>query len=121
MIFLETAQGAPVIVGGTLAAPGLDARTGDRFEIVGSRATALLAGAELHLLGPTPRQESSVFERDYQASFDGAIGHFVDCLVSGAAFETDVLDNLETLRLVDQAYAAADASPGTSSGRSGSP
>jgi predicted dehydrogenase len=121
MIFLETAQGAPVIVGGTLAAPGLDARTGDRFEIVGSRATALLAGAELHLLGPTPRQESFVFERDYQASFDGAIGHFVDCLASGAAFETDVLDNLETLRLVDQAYAAADASPGTASERSGSP
>jgi len=109
-IFLETAQGAPVIVGGTLAAPGLDARTGDRFEAVGERASALLSGDELQLLGPAPRQERFVFERDYQASFDGAIRHFVDCLASGAVFETDVLDNLETLRLVEQAYAAAEAS-----------
>lgn len=111
-IFLETATGAPVIVGGTLAAPGYGARTGDRLEIVGTKASALLDGCELALLGPTPRRESFVFERDYQASFDGAIGHFVDCLESGDAFETDVLDNIETLRLVDQAYAAADASAG---------
>jgi predicted dehydrogenase len=118
-IFLETATGAPVIVGGTLAAPGFGARTGDRLEIVGSAASALLAGTELSLLGPTPRQESFDFERDYQASFNGAIGHFVDCLASGAAFETDVLDNLETLRLVDQAYAAADASRATANEGSG--
>ena len=111
-IFLETATGAPVIVGGTLAAPGYGARTGDRLEIVGTKASALLDGCELALLGPTPRQESFVFERDYQASFDGAIGHFVDCLESGAAFETDVLDNIETLRLVDRAYAAASAGGG---------
>jgi predicted dehydrogenase len=121
MIFLETAQGAPVIVGGTLAAPGLDARTGDRFEIVGTKASAVLTGPDLHLLGPVPRHESFDFERDYQASFDGTIAHFVDCLASGAAFETDVLDNLETLRLVDQAYAAADASRGAANHRSGSP
>ena len=56
-----------------------------------------------------------------KASFDGAIGHFVDCLASGAAFETDVLDNLETLRLVDQAYAATDAGPGATSDRSSNP
>ncbi len=109
-IIFETATGAPVIVGGTLAAPGFGARTGDRLEIVGSASSALLAGTELNLLGPTPRQESFDFQRDYQASFDGAIGHFVDCLESGAAFETDVLDNLETLRLVEEAYAAADSS-----------
>jgi len=53
-----------------------------------------------------------VFERDYQASFDGAIGHFVDCLTSDAPFETDVRDNLETLRLVEEAYAAAGAGRG---------
>ena len=75
--------------------------------------------AVLALFGPAPRQESFVFERDYQASFDGAIGHFVDCLASGATFETDVLDNIETLRLVDQAYAAAYASPGAASDGSG--
>jgi predicted dehydrogenase len=40
-------------------------------------------------------------------SFDGTIAHFVDCLASGARFETDATDNLETLRLVEHAYWAA--------------
>ena len=43
----------------------------------------------------------------YQASFDGVIAHFVDCLETGAPFETDPADNLETLRLVEDAYWAA--------------
>jgi len=109
-IFLETAAGVPVIVGGTLAAPGFGARTGDHLEVIGSTASVRLAGMELELLGPSPRRVSFVFERDYQASFDGAIRHFAHCLASGADFETDIADNLETLRLVDRAYAAADVS-----------
>ena len=68
----------------------------------------MLDGIELRLLGPHPRHETFDFARDYQASFDRAIGHFVDGLVTGAPFETDVRDNLETLRLVEQAYDAAN-------------
>ena len=45
--------------------------------------------------------------KGYQASFDGVIAHFVDCLETGAAFETNPVDNLETLRLVEHAYWAA--------------
>ena len=67
-----------------------------------------LAGSELRLLGPLPRTASFDFAAGYQASFDTAIRHFVDCLRSGAAFETDIADNLETLRLVEDAYRAAD-------------
>ena len=48
-----------------------------------------------------------VIGASYQASFDGAIRHFVDCLESGAPFETDAADNLQTLRLVEDAYSAA--------------
>jgi predicted dehydrogenase len=62
---------------------------------------------ELRLLGTPGQQESFDFARDYQGSFDGAIRHFVDCLINGAPFETDVRDNLETLRLVEESYAAA--------------
>ena len=49
------------------------------------------------------------YDRDtgYQASFDGVIGHFVDCLETGAPFETGPADNLQTLRLVEDAYRAA--------------
>ncbi|HET7097389.1 MAG TPA: Gfo/Idh/MocA family oxidoreductase [Casimicrobiaceae bacterium] len=106
-IFLETATGAPVEVNGTMAAAGFPARPPDRVEIVGSRASVVFDDWELRFLGPSPR--SARYDRDagYQASFDGVIAHFVDCLDSGAPFETGPGDNLETLRLVEDAYTAA--------------
>jgi D-apiose dehydrogenase len=106
-IFMETADGAPVIVAATMAAPGFPPRTLDRFELIGTRASAVLAGTELKLMGPEARSLGYDFDAAYQASFDGVIAHFVDCLESGAAFETGPLDNLETLRLVEHAYWAA--------------
>ena len=106
-IFLETAAGAPVEVTGTMAAPGYPSRPPDRLEIVGSNASATFADSELRLLGPAPRSQGYDKDRGYQASFDGVIAHFVDCLESGASFETDAAENLATLRLVEDAYAAA--------------
>jgi predicted dehydrogenase len=106
-MFLETAAGAPVVVSGTMAAPGLGPRTGDRLEIVGSKASAAFEGTILHLKGPHPRSEAFDLDLGYQASFDNTIRHFVEGLASGAAFETDAVDNLETLRLVEHAYWAA--------------
>jgi predicted dehydrogenase len=106
-VLLETASGAPIVVSGTMAAPGYPPRTQDRLELYGRKATAVLAGTELSLLGPTPRRESYDFDAGYQASFDGVMVHFVECLASGAPFETRPEDNLETLRLVEHAYWAA--------------
>jgi predicted dehydrogenase len=106
-IFLETASGASVTVTGTMAAPGYPPRPPDRLEIVGRTASATLADNELHLLAPTQRSERYDPDRGYQASFDGVIAHFVDCLETGAAFETGPADNLQTLRLVEHAYWAA--------------
>lgn len=106
-IFMETATGAPVEVIGTMAAPGYPPRPPDRLEIAGSKASAVFADDELRLLGAEPR--SQTYDRDlgYQASFDGVIAHFVDCLETGAPFETGAVDNLETLRLVERAYESA--------------
>jgi hypothetical protein len=42
-----------------------------------------------------------------QQSYDSAVAHFVACLASGAPFETDRIDNLNTLRLVADAYRLA--------------
>ena len=106
-IFLETGLGAPVEVTGSMAAPGYMVRSPDRLEIVGNKASAVFADSELRLLGPMPRTQSYDSERGYQASFDGVIAHFVDCLETGARFETGPADNLETLRLVEHAYWAA--------------
>ena len=106
-IFMETATGAPVEVSGTMAAPGYPSRPSDRLEIVGSTASAAFDDWELRLLGATPRSERYARESGYQASFDAVIAHFVDCLETGARFETGPADNLRTLRLVEDAYAAA--------------
>jgi len=106
-VLLETASGAPVEVTGSLAAPGYPARPPDRLELVGSKASATFEGSELQLHGASPRTERYDSDRGYQASFDGVIAHFVDCLETGAPFETNPADNLETLRLVEHAYWAA--------------
>jgi predicted dehydrogenase len=106
-IFMETATGAPVEVWGTMAAAGHPARPPDQLEIVGSAASAAFDDWELRLLGERPRSERYDRDRGYQASFDGVIAHFVDCLETGAPFETAPRDNLQTLRLVEDAYKAA--------------
>ena len=106
-IFLETASGVPVEVTGTIVAAGHPARPPDHLEIVGSKASATFEDSELRLHGASPRSEHYDSARGYQASFDGAIAHFVDCLETDAPFETDPVDNLETLRLVEHAYWAA--------------
>jgi predicted dehydrogenase len=106
-VFMENATGAPIEVVGTMAAAGYPARAPDRLEIVGTKASAVFEGNELRLLGPKPRHERYDGDLGYQASFDGVIRHFVECLESGGAFETDPADNLQTLRLVEHAYWAA--------------
>jgi predicted dehydrogenase len=106
-IFLETASGAAVEVSGTMAAAGYPPRAPDRLEVIGTKASAVFEESTLRLLGPASRVEAFDNDQGYQASFDGVIAHFVDRLASGAPFETDPADNLETLRLVEHAYWAA--------------
>ncbi|SEF12431.1 Predicted dehydrogenase [Rhizobiales bacterium GAS191] len=106
-IFLETASGAPVEVAGTMAAAGYPPRVPDRIEVVGAKASAIFEGNVLRLLGRSPREITYDNDQGYQASFDGVIAHFVECLESGSPFETAPADNLETLRLVEHAYWAA--------------
>src|SRR5262245_4991022 len=69
-IFLETAKGVPIVLRGAMGAAGFPARTLDRLEVIGDRASAMLDGVELRLLGPRPQHETFDFARDYQASFD---------------------------------------------------
>jgi nucleotide-binding universal stress UspA family protein len=107
-ILLETAGGTPLVITATTAARGFPARTQDRLIFVGHKGTAILEGSQLQLLGPNPRRDSYDFDEGYQASFDGAISHFIECLRSGDHFETDPVDNLETLRLVENAYRMAE-------------
>ena len=61
-------------------AAGYPSRPPDRLELIGSKASATFEDSELRLHGASPRSQHYDSQRGYQASFDGAIAHFVDCL-----------------------------------------
>jgi predicted dehydrogenase len=108
-ISLKTANGAPVTLRGSMVSHGAPARTMDSLEAVGGIGTLRLAGLTLSLAGAKPMRERFSFARSYQRSFDDVIHHFVERLADGRPFETELADNLETLRLVEDAYAMSDA------------
>jgi predicted dehydrogenase len=106
-ILMETADGNPVTVSGMMAAPGFAPRTLDRLALIGTAGSAVLDKTSLSLSGARAKTLDYDFAQAYQASFDSTIKSFVDCLKTGKPFETDASDNLETLRLVENAYGAA--------------
>jgi D-apiose dehydrogenase len=109
-ILLQTRKGSPVIVEGNFAAGGYPPTIADELEIIGTSASVVFRGGRLELLGVAPEKHDFDLVAAYQGCFDSAIAHFVDCLETGKEFETNPIDNLETLRLVEQAYLAADKS-----------
>lgn len=107
-IVMETPDGMPVLLDGHLTAPGFPERPYDRLDLIGQQASIRLAeGWVLERLGSAPERIAYDRAEAYQAGFDGAIGHFADRLRDGGPFETDGHDNLETLRLAEEAYRVA--------------
>ena len=104
-------NGVLVQVTGNLATLGAPAAPRDQLRIIGSAGTLELDGNRLTARGGNDRDETFDAEASYQGSYDAAIAHFVDCLDSGAPFETSPLDNLETLRLVEDIYRLAGFDP----------
>ena len=108
-LMFTTAAGAPVVIEGHGACPGYAAAARDRLDLIGTRGSARFDGQRLSRLGGD--SQDYPHEAPYQASFDACIGHFVDRLRDGGPFETDPIDNLQTLRLVEDAYAKALTMP----------
>ena len=77
----------------------------DRLEIFGERGTIRFMETTLQLINENPISQSVDLDANYMASYRGAIEHFLNCLASGVPFETSPADNLETLKLVENAYA----------------
>jgi predicted dehydrogenase len=107
IVVLEGANGFTAVLDGSYAAPGYPATPVDRLEILGTRATLLYDVTRLSLVGRDEPPLAFDPLHTYQAPFTAAIRHFVDCLRSGAPFETEAADNLEVLRLVEACYRAA--------------
>jgi predicted dehydrogenase len=108
-IMMETEREVPVMLSGSFVAPGFGAAVSDRLELIGSRTSIILDGGRLEIRGEIAEKQSFDMRQAYQACFDAAIAHFADCLMDGQAFESDAHDNLATLKLVEDAYAAAAA------------
>lgn len=98
-----------VTLDGDFTAPDAPPGTSDRLEIVGTAGVLTLEGNVVRVRGA--RSSASAFDLDagYADSYAAAIAHFAGALVIGAPFETDVRDNVQTLALVDAAYAKAQA------------
>jgi predicted dehydrogenase len=106
-IVLKAKNGAVGMVSGNLSAPGFPLLPQDRLELIGERSSILFDGGTLSLVGEKNEAIHFNFEEAYQASYNNAIAHFAEALRTGQPFETDRLDNLKTLKLVDEAYRLA--------------
>jgi D-apiose dehydrogenase len=95
-------------VTGDFAVPGRPPELTDHVEVVGEEGRIAFDGEILALETQAGPIEKIRYDRDetYQSGYDGAVRHFVEKLRTGGAFETSLADNLETLRLVEDAYAA---------------
>jgi len=100
----ETAQGAPVSMISNLAVHGQPPGLIDRLTLIGTRGTIVLDGSVLSCQGEQPCEITYDMPACYLQSYASCITHFVECLHSGAPFETSAADNLRTLELVEAAY-----------------
>jgi D-apiose dehydrogenase len=104
-LMMSSPQGTAVVLTGDFMAAGYPAAQFDRLEIFGEKGTIRLSGTTLELIAPEPITHEVDLDANYKASYRQAISHFLDCLASGAPFETSPADNLQTLRLIEEAYA----------------
>jgi predicted dehydrogenase len=106
-IILSGKNGFIATADGCLVAPGYPELHGDRLEVIGATGTILMELNRIHLVGAEAEAEEVDLIGRYQECFDMAIWDFVRGVRDGTPFETDRLDNLETLRLMENVYAAA--------------
>ncbi|MES0884619.1 Gfo/Idh/MocA family protein [Roseibium sp. SCP14] len=106
-ILLEGDNGFIATADGCLVAPGYPPLHGDRLEVIGTKGTIVMELNRIFILGDEENTEEVDLLGRYQECFDIAMNAFVSGLRDGTLFETDRLDNLETLRLMENVYHAA--------------
>jgi len=111
LISLKAAGGALGTVSGNFSAAGFPPLPADRLELIGDSASILFEDNVLRLRGETEEKIEFDFAQTYQQSYDNAIAHFAASLQNETPFETAAADNLETLRLVEDAYQRAAFQP----------
>ena len=106
-ILMEGEGGLIATADGCICAPGYPPLHGDRLEVIGTTGTIVMDLNRVSLVGQDAAAEEVDLLGRYQECFDTAMAGFVAALRDGSPFETDRLDNLETLRLMESVYRAA--------------
>lgn len=106
-LMLAGRDGLGVALLGNMAVPGAPPTQTDELLVVGDAGSLRLSGDRLVLQAADGRSETRHYDLAacYQGSYDAVIAHFLDRLADGGAFETAPEDNLQTMRLVEAAYA----------------
>ena len=107
VVLLKGTGDITAVLDGNISAPGYGPLPTDRLEIMGTRGTLLFDRDRLTMAGSD--EEPVVFDlaKNYQACFSSAVAEFVHGLRENRPFAMDRLDNLETLKLMEQSYIAA--------------
>jgi predicted dehydrogenase len=108
VILLKAEKGAIGSISGNFSAAGVPSLPEDCLELIGERSSIFFDNDTLTLTGEMNETIRFNLDEAYQSSYDNAISHFAEALRTGQPFETDRLDNLKTLRLVDDAYRFAE-------------
>lgn len=106
-IVLENEGGAVAVADGTLCAPGYPPLPSDRLELIGTKGTLIMDFDRVYLVGDEDNAVQVDLVGRYQECFTYAIRDFVEGIRHGRPFETDRLDNLQTLRLMEECYRVA--------------
>ena len=106
-ILMSGPDGLIATADGCLVAPGYPPLHGDRLEVIGERGTIVMDLDRIFIVGAEEAAERVDLLGRYQECFDTLMAAFVRGLGDGTPFETDRLDNLETLRLMESVYRAA--------------
>ena len=106
-ILMEGKDGLIVTADGCLCAPGYALLHGDRLEVIGTTGTIIMDYNRVFIVGAEEQAVEVDLLGRYQECFDIATKAFVDGVRNDTPFETDRLDNLQTLRLMESVYNAA--------------
>jgi D-apiose dehydrogenase len=107
VVVLKGAGGITAVLDGNISAPGYGPLPTDRLEIMGTRGTLLFDRDRLIMVGSDEPPIVFDLAQNYQACFSSAVTEFARGLRENKPFAMDRLDNLETLKLMEQSYIAA--------------
>jgi len=107
VVTLAGRRGMTVVLDGNISAPGYPPLPVDRFEVMGAKGTLIYDRDRLYLEGSNDPPVLFDLAKNYQICFSAAVQDFVHGIVTGEPFQTDRLDNIRTLELMEASYVAA--------------